>query len=267
MIAETPIISIITVTKDNHAGLAKTAHSIANQANRANYEWIVIDGASDDGTIELLKTTDAQWVSEADNGLYHAMNKGIDIAIGDYLLFLNAGDQFANADTLAIITDTLAANVPDFLYGDALEDTKQGQFLKPAKSHERSPHGMFTHHQAMIYKRGLLNDLRYDQSYKIAADYDFTCRFLDIAQIIEYLKQPLCIFESGGVSQNNVLMGRVEQFHIRKRLKLVHFWQNHLIFVRQSFAQTLRGLFPALFWHWQKRGVSSGNNAFATTQT
>ena len=85
---DTALFTIITITKDNAAGLQKTWKSLMSQTC-TDYEWIVIDGNSSDGTKSLLKSTDAKWVSEPDNGIYDAMNKGIDKAKGDWLLFLS----------------------------------------------------------------------------------------------------------------------------------------------------------------------------------
>ena len=91
-----PKISIITINYNNFEGLKKTIKSVINQTWK-DYEYIVIDGGSNDGSVEYLKSLDNTinfWVSEADNGVYHAMNKGINKANGEYLLFLNSGDHF-----------------------------------------------------------------------------------------------------------------------------------------------------------------------------
>ena len=97
-----PKISIITVNKDNAVGLKKTIDSIVNQIY-TDYEWIVIDAASKDGSVELIKQYQehiSYWVSEPDGGIYAGMNKGIAHANGEYLIFLNSGDTFADAKVL-----------------------------------------------------------------------------------------------------------------------------------------------------------------------
>ncbi len=263
---KTPIFSIITVTKNNCGGLAKTATSITNQQRIDGFEWIIIDGASTDGTLAQLDTLSAHSLSEPDDGLYDAMNKGIALATGEYIMFLNAGDQLARVDTLQAIIETLMALGPDFVYGDALEDTAYGQFMKPAKPYTRYPYGMFTHHQSMIYKRALLQGLRYDQNYQIAADYDLTCRVLKHANDVHYMPVPLCIFESGGLSQQNAHIGRREQFEIRQHLKLLPRWRSALLYGQQSLGWAFRSFCPALFWHLRKRGQPSGNTACVTSQ-
>lgn len=211
--------SIITVTYENLSGLKKTGASIQGQTC-TDFEWIVIDGGSQDTSVDYLKTTNAKFVSEPDNGIYDAMNKGIDRASGDYILFLNAGDIFAAPETLEKLT-TVTALKPAFIYGDALEETNSQPAYKTARSHKSIARGMFTHHQAMLYARKEIGDMRYNENYKIAADYDFTARFLrETTDRALYFRSPLCLFESGGVSQTQTALGRHEQFKIRKTLKL-----------------------------------------------
>ena len=110
------------------------------------------------------------------------MNKGMDRAGGLYLIFMNAGDLFAQDTALQTIRRAAEAAdpLPDFIYGDSRE-TEPGRpdgFYKKARSHEHIGRGMPAHHQAMLYRRAAAGNLRYDLQYKIAADYDFTARFL-----------------------------------------------------------------------------------------
>lgn len=245
---ERMLFSIITVTRNNLDGLRATQNSIAIQ-HCADFEWIVVDGASTDGTPEWLDTTAAHWTSEPDRGIYDAMNKGIDRAAGDYLLFLNAGDCLCAPDTLTRIKKSLQNEV--FVYGDALE-TRGGALpaYKFANDHDSLPRGMFTHHQAMLYRRDAIGNVRYNTQYKIAADYDFTARFL-IAHAgapVLYCDFPLCLFEEGGVSQKHTDQGRQEQFAIRRALALAGPTENRLIALRQWGAVQIRRISPDLYW-------------------
>ena len=234
-----PRFSIITVSKNNLSGLSATRESIVAQTFDG-YEWIVIDGGSDDGTVAFLKETKAQFISEADHGLYDAMNKGIDRACGDYVLFLNAGDTLASHDVL----EQLATVEADFIYGDSYE----GGNLKPARSHKRIAYGMFTHHQAMLYRATLLSDIRYDTYFKIAADYDFTARAIQSAKAICYVPVPICDFEQGGLSQSQASCGRCEQFIIRKRRGMANILTNSAIYLTQICLWRLRMIFPGFYW-------------------
>lgn len=239
MTISAPVFSIITVTKDNLGGFLATRKSVEAQSFKG-YEWIVIDGNSSDGTKEFLPP-DA--VSEADSGIYDAMNKGIDRARGDYILFLNAGDTLADADILRTVSKAIEAHAPDFIYGDALE----GGFYKKARPHTKIDWGMFTHHQAMIYRREMIGALRYDDTVTIAADYGFTFRFLKGAQNIHYIPCAICIFEEGGVSQRQRRTGRLQQFAQRAKYKACSPLKNVIVYGGQSCSAFLRENFPGLY--------------------
>jgi putative colanic acid biosynthesis glycosyltransferase len=247
--------SIITASYNDFPGLQKTAHSLSAQTCR-DFEWIVIDGGSTDGTVEFLQNYEG-WISEPDHGLYDAMNKGIKRAGGEYFLFLNAGDMLADVSTLEKIKAE-AKNLPDFIYGDSFEDGR----YKTARNHNFKNWGMFTHHQAMLYRRAVASDMHYETSYKIGADYDFTCRFLNKAEKILYLPFPICIFETGGLSQQNAKEGRREQFFIRKKFR-ANIWKNNFIYYAQSCIWILRNKCPGLYW----RLKSSGNSGNGRAQT
>lgn len=239
--------SIITITCNNRTGLLKTAKSIQSQTC-PDYEWIIIDGASTDGTQgDFERYTQAYITSEPDNGIYDAMNKGIGKAIGDYLIFMNAGDQFASPDTLEKTKAAIRNVSYDLIYGDSFEESET-EFLKRAKPHTTIERGMFTHHQAIFYSRSALDGLLYDTSYKIAADYDLTLRFLKKEKRnCLRLSFPICIFESGGISQRQIKMGRDEQFRARKNSGLP-FLKNLAITQKQKTASMFRRLFPFLYW-------------------
>jgi len=224
-----PRFSIITITKNNPDGFAATRDSLKVQSF-TDYEWIVIDG-----------------MIEADHGIYDAMNKGLDRANGQYVIFMNAGDMFATAHTLGRIAHENA----DFIYGDAAEDGH----IKPAR-HDIAT-GMITHHQAMVYRRAVIGDLRYDTTYHIAADYKFTAQFLMRAQSRAHINAPLCIFETGGLSQVKTALGRREQAIIRKELKIK---APGTLFM-QAASQILKRLLPRLYWLMRARiaGNPAGN--------
>lgn len=233
-----PLFSIVTITYNNRAGLEKTAASVMAQVFK-NYEWIIIDALSGDGTENLLRSLPARVIREKDNGIYDAMNKGIAAATGAYTIFLNAGDCFSDPDILATLARAVNAHNPDFIYGDALED--DGRYKK-ARTPKWLFYGMFTHHQSMLYRTALLKDFRYDTSYAIAADYDLTVRFLRRGHIVHYCPAAICIFESGGVSQRQMRLGRVEQFRARKDLRVCGGLANLSVFIVQTVTAARRRL-------------------------
>jgi putative colanic acid biosynthesis glycosyltransferase len=233
-----PRYSIITITRNNLTGLRRTAASLATQICR-DFEWIVIDGASNDGTPGFLATTSAQWLSEPDHGIYDAMNKGLARAAGDYVLFLNAGDVLADA---AVLADGLALDA-DFIYGDGHE----GGRIKRAHAHKNLLWGMFTYHQAMLYRRAAIGALRYDTLYKIAADYKFTAQFLRGGASALYWPRVMCDFEPGGLSQTAAAAGRRELAAIRTELGLCPPTLNGLITAAHAILWALRRRFPAFY--------------------
>jgi len=122
---------------------------------------------------------------------------------------------------------------------------------------------MFTHHQAMLYNRKALGKMRYNTEYKIAADYELTARFLKDHNDVLYCAIPFCIFESGGISQQNAKLGRTAQHQIRKNLELVNPLANAIITTAQKILWTLRTIAPSLYWHLK----SSDNNEHENKQS
>lgn len=241
------LFSIITITRNNLAGLQKTSASVlANTCN--DMEWIVVDGASEDSSVAYLQSLPSvhlHWTSSPDTGIYDAMNKGIEAAQGQYLIFLNAGDALASPTILCEIANTLnTAENFDFVYGDSLENSHS----KKARPASAIAYGMFTHHQAMFYKRAMIGTLRYNTVYKIAADYDFTWRFLRGTQHTLYIPSPICIFESGGISQQQAVRGRYEQFQIRHHNNACSPFINVVIYGLQTCLYQLRRICPQLYW-------------------
>ncbi len=241
--------SIITVTKDNLAGLQKTYASLP-ASNSSLWEWIVIDGASSDGTKTWLETqSGSRFVSEPDGGIYDAMNKGLSMAEGSYIIFLNAGDTLTERDMLTKIHRNAQNNMADILYGDALDDG----VYKPARSHHAAHFGLFTHYPAIIFNHKLIQDMQHDTDYLIAADYDFTLRALQKANHVTYLPFAIADFESGGLSQRLTQLGRQEQFQIRRRLGS-SLPINITVYCRQFMALMLKQACPPFYWLLRSRG-------------
>ncbi|MCK6417611.1 MAG: glycosyltransferase [Alphaproteobacteria bacterium] len=259
------LFSIITIAKNNRAGLARTSISVQNQS-LTDHEWIIIDGASTDGTAEDLPTYSAHVVSEPDHGIYDAMNKGLAHAKGDYVVFMNAGDRFATTTTLAILAAEIKNTSADFLYGDAWEESIRTDaiFYKSARDLTGLAYGMPTHHQAMIYRRETIGALRYDTDYKIAADYDFTCRFLlqDPAPKVRRLREPLCFYALGGLSMQFAGRARWEDFLIRQRLHMMPLPLNMMFTMAKTAPWLIRSASPGLY-HWLR---SLNNRPLAPVQ-
>ncbi len=255
---QTPFFSIITVTLDNLPGLQATDRSLKLQSF-LDFEWIVMDGGSADGTRSFLEHSSAAWISrpgpEKDAAFSGSMNLGLARANGDYILFLNAGDQLAYANTLARLRNFIRSEPapPDFIYGDWLED---GEY-KSARPPEHLRRGMFTQHQSMVFRRGSLSGLSYDTRYDIAADYDFTAQMLQRSKNISYFPLPVCAPQKRSIMQHETAAGLTEQFLVRKRLKIAGLFENITTFLLQHAAEIMRRLTrPAS----QKCTKSSANN-------
>jgi putative colanic acid biosynthesis glycosyltransferase len=229
MTIKTPCLSIITITKDDPAGLAKTTASLKAQTCN-NFEWIVVDGNK-----------------EPDNGRYDAMNKGIERASGKYILFLNGGDQLADPEVISILERHTSILTSDLIYGDALEEINGKLMVKRARKPKTIARGMFTHHQAIIYNRNTLGKLRYKTDYEIAGDYDFTARFLKNCEDISYIPAGLCLFEEGGISQQNAKLGRKEEYRAKLENKLCGPFQAKRYYMRQAIAAGMRKKLPGLY--------------------
>ncbi len=251
--AQHPLFTIVTVTWNNLDGIEATAASIAAQTNR-DFEWRVVDGASRDGTPDWLAASPMHgliWVSEPDNGLYDAMNKAIDSACGRYLIFMNAGDEFAEPDVLERTADAIARAPADVLYGQSYEVAGGERLLKTAFPHQRIWYSMFTHHQAIFYGRDAIGARRYHDNLKIAGDWALTAEIYMAGKSFHPLGYPVCVFERGGVSQSNdpkviAKMYRERLWVNRHILGINPIKSRAILFVKHG-VERIRHRFPGLY--------------------
>lgn len=213
-----PKCSIITVVYNGEAVLPLTLQSVLYQTYR-NYEYIIIDGASTDGTVDLIRQNQAhirKWISEADQGLYDAMNKGLSLAQGEYVWFLNAGDRIFDSQTLERIF-TNAPPEADVIYGDTMIADSEGKDIGPRRlkapenlSWKSLRDGMVVCHQSVIVKRSLAEP--YDLKYKVAGDYEWLLRVLKKSKKNYYTGFYLCRFLEGGINKKQIFKALKERF-------------------------------------------------------
>lgn len=250
--AVVPIFSIVTITLDNLYGVRATRTSIEEQSLR-DFEWIVVDGASTDGTVEELENCELAnffWTSEKDSGLYNAMNKGLARCRGRYIVFMNAGDRFASADVLERVNSGITAcgSQPHIVFGDAIEETEDGkQLYKKARAVDELHYGMHTHHQAMFYSAEALQGLWFDESFRISADYDLTCRVYMRDGGSLALNFPFCIFARGGVSEKRTQVGRQENWRVQRDVLKHSLRRRVTTRLRYLAASTARTRFHSLY--------------------
>ena len=165
--------TIITVTYNAGDQLEKTIQSVINQ-RYPNTEYIIVDGGSSDNTIEIIKKYENQincWISEDDSGIYEAMNKGVELAKGDWVNFMNAGDKFTENETIAWISQQINPD-SDVVFGDRYYIRNGKKTLQKARPIEeifvRMPFG----HQASFFKRELIKNNHFNDTYRYTADYE-----------------------------------------------------------------------------------------------
>lgn len=176
-------ISIITVCYNSSATIEDTLKSVASQTYN-DIEYIIIDGNSKDNTLQIIskyKHIVTNLVSESDKGLYDAMNKGIELATGDYVGILNSDDTFYESDTIAKVADFLVKNPLDACTGDIVQH-RNGKIIRKYSSKIWSPEklkiGFMPPHPSIFFKRELFKKFGlYQLGYKIAADYELIIRY------------------------------------------------------------------------------------------
>ena len=173
-----PYFSIVTVVRNNLEGLKKTRLSIVEQTN-GSWEWIIVDGCSDDGTSEFAATcaeVNVLLIREPDLGVYDAMNKGLTRSSGQYVIFMNSGDSFASPDVLFSVQEELTKAPIDVLFGASILRFGVMDVLRPSRNPGYIWHGQPGTHQATLFSRTKHLLYPYDLNYKICGDYDVITR-------------------------------------------------------------------------------------------
>lgn len=238
--ADRPLITIVTVTYNAAATLPPTLESVRSQ-DFDRFEHLIIDGASTDGTLDIARRDAHPWetvISERDRGLYDAMNKGLDRARGDYVMFLNAGDTLHAPDTLSRIARVILDNdFPGVVYGqtdivDCSRHRVAGRHLE-APEHltlKSFAEGMVVCHQAFIALKRITGP--FDLSYRFSADYEWCIRVLQHSRNNVMVPGVLIDYLAEGVTTRNRRASLAERFRIMSRY--YGFWPTlwrHLGFI------------------------------------
>lgn len=214
-----PVVSVITVVYNGANTLERTIKSILSQTYPF-VEFIVVDGASNDGTLDLIENYASgisKWISEPDSGLYDAMNKGLAMASGDFVWFINSGDEIAGPDVLESI---FSGNTDaDIFYGETIVVNNEGKVLgnrrlKPPANltWKHFKRGMLVSHQSVIIRKSICDN--YDTRFRFSSDYKWVLSALIKSTKNINTQMVLSRFLEGGLTRKNIVPGLKERFRI-----------------------------------------------------
>ena len=249
------VISVVTIVYNDCSHIERTIQSVLNQ-DYPEVDYIVVDGLSTDGTSDIISNYASQintFVSEKDKGIYDAMNKGLRLAVGDYIIFMNSGDCFSDNSVLSQIVQCIKSFEvrPVMVYGDYRQSYEFGfSPVIPSRSYKKAWYGAFASHQSTLYNLHFLRDYNicYDLSYKIAADYKLNLEVVKNANdAIEKINLCISDFDMTGVSQTNQSKGLQEADRARKEaLEMSYLCRKAIILLTLS-AHALKKYFNPLY--------------------
>ena len=202
-------VTIITVCRNHAQLLERTIQSVESQTWQ-DKEYLVIDGASTDETMEVIQRHQAsitRWVSEPDQGIYDAMNKGVQLAQGEWVIFMNAGDTFASDDTLRGVFGS--PQDADVIYGDVI---KEGHVKKAEAPH--NAHRMFFCHQSAFVRTSCLRAFPFDTTHRMSADFKQVKQLYLSGKTFKQLDFPVANFDTQGVSNTSRSMGLYDNIRV-----------------------------------------------------
>lgn len=239
-------LTVITVSYNAEDKIEKTIQSVIEQTF-LQFEYIIVDGESTDRTLEIAKTYEQQFrqkgidfriIHEPDNGIYDAMNKGIRHANGDWLLFMNAGDELFQKDVLSEVFQHIVQNTCDIYYGDAVFSS-EGYYKKVIAQEPHSiPQGMFFCHQSTFTRREIMTEYLFNTDYRIGADWNFFLSVYQDGYKFQHIDCVIAFYEFDGVSSTNIKASNKEGEFIRKRHNIkVSWWKKFTVKIHAFLAQ------------------------------
>ena len=202
-------LTVVTVVYNAHDVLEATIQSVLGQTY-PHIEYIVIDGGSTDGTVDIIKRYASQlthWVSEADQGIYDAMNKGIALASGEWICFINAGDRFDSSTVVeAIFKNQALTAQADVLYGDVVIEYPTFNRIGKAKDVSHLWKGMICSHQSILTRTALLKEAPFDIQFKLGADFDSVLGLQKAGKRFVQLPMVVAVVSAMGQSDQNRIL-------------------------------------------------------------
>jgi glycosyltransferase involved in cell wall biosynthesis len=217
-----PLISVVTVVYNGAATLEQTMLSVINQTHR-NIEYIIIDGGSTDGTVDIIKKYEkhlAYWVSEPDKGIYDAMNKGIDKATGEWINFMNSGDTFYSNIVIADLIGYINSNIA-ILYGNICFNKKAVHVFPEKITSLYFLIGRMICHQSIFARRDLFEIKSFDIQYKTVADKEWLISMVKKKIRTKHVPVTVCNYDISGSSSDvseylNASMTVIKKHHQKK---------------------------------------------------
>lgn len=237
-------VSVITVVFNNVLSIERTILSVLSQ-NYLNFEYIIIDGGSTDGTLDIInkyRTKVDVVISERDNGIYDAMNKGAQLATGEWVNFMNSGDEFYSSTVLSeIFLGSIDLSNFSVLYGQVLLSLSYGTFrVIPEELGVINSRLPFCHQSSFVKRKELLNNL-FDLSLKIVADHNLFYQLYKSGSVFYYFPSIVSkYFAEGGFSTKNVLIAFKESSKLtHSNIGIQYYVRLYLMAIRLSFTKIL----------------------------
>lgn len=242
---ESQKISVVTVCYNAVTVIEETMLSVLNQTY-PNVEYIIIDGGSTDGTVDIIKKYAeklAYWVSEPDKGIYDAMNKGISVATGEYLNFMNAGDSFHNNDVIQSVFSKAYPLNCNVIYGKTKVTYKKGTYIVTPPKIITLLKKMCLCHQSIFVRTQAYRNNKFDLSYKIIADYVFLLQLYQRSPDSFHMYHDVVAnYDAiGGFSFNNISLMKEEYQRLHKKEK------------KDDMKRFIKSLFPLFIRKFYRR--------------
>ena len=241
-----PLVSIVTVVYNGEKFLEETIQSVISQTYE-NVEYIIIDGGSTDGTLDIIKRNEDKidyWISEKDKGIYDAMNKGIDVASGEIIGLINADDWYEKDTINTVIKNYSGDKNFDIFHGNLNYINKSEKIYKPNFSHRKMLlQGMSLYHPTCFVKRSIYEEEKFDTNYQLVADYKLIFSMMLKGKKFCYIDKVLTNMRAGGVG--TVFWKRIVEGHnIRRDLgfNIVVVYFTSLIRIILTLASSLKRL-------------------------
>ena len=232
------MFTIVTVTYNAESSLKKTIESVLVQ-NFQNFEYLILDGLSTDKTVEIAKSyiskfderkISYQIISQKDEGIYDAMNKGVLSASGDWIYFLNAGDALYSKDILSKIYDVIEKNQDiSVVYGDYLSLKRGKEILLHSKEVDNLPQQMICSHQCVLFKIEVQKKFLYDLKYRICADYNCLFKIYNAGYKFIKINDIIVIYPMDGISNTQLAKTYEDVINVRIENGALEKWTVKMI--------------------------------------